>query len=798
MSHHFVLALIVLLLAPPAVAQAPSSGRLLGRVVDGATGAPLPQATVALYDADAAFVTGTAAGPDGAFALAITPGTYRVRVSFVGYASVEREDVAVGAGALVDLGEVRLAEDAALVGEAEVTAERELVEQRADRTVYNVAAQPVTAGGSALEALQTLPSVEVDTDGNLSLRGGQNVAVHLNGRPVPVRGAQLAALLRQIPASTVERVEVMPNPSARYEPDGMSGIINVVMKQGTSRGLSGGLTLGGGTAPTAEVSGNVAYQQGPWDAYASYGYRYDAFGLDGLSTRVRLLDAGDVTVNQDFALDNGIVSHLLTGTADYALAEGTTLGFSGTLGLRDGEADQDVAYVFEPGTPGESRSTRRTDGAVAGLSADAALTFRRQRGEGHLLSAEARYTRNDDGRDERFTDALVDPAGVEAYSRSDADDRVDEAAAQVDYARPLGGVRLEAGVKGTYRQVASARTFLRGPDAAAVPDPGLSGAFTYDEAVGAAYAQASRTLGAVELQAGLRVESAWRDVVPGFGEAPIEDRYTSLYPSAFALYTLGEGTSLKLSTSRRVNRPQAAFLNPTPRFQDTLIVDRGNPTLRPEYTTSVELALQYRYVLTATPFYRHTTDVIRRRIVFDPATGVTAGTFQNLDTADTYGLDLTLTPRLGPVRGVLAASAFRALTDGGSVETGLASDGFAWTLRGNLQAQLREGTDLQLFGFYRSPLETEDGRISGFGFATVGVSQQFGERFRLAVRANDVLGTAQFEFDTGDAAYTFHGLRDPALQQVSATLSYTFGQGAPRRPRPQPQQGGGLDGGIGF
>src|SRR5690606_34652621 len=180
-----------------------------------------------------------------------------VRVSFVGYASWEQDGIAVTAGAPTDLGTIALAEDASLLGEAEVTAERELIEQRTDRTVYNVAAQPVTAGGSALETLQTLPSIEVDTDGNLSLRGGQNVAVHLNGRPVPVRGAQLAAMLRQIPASNVERVEVMPNPSARYEPDGMSGIINIVMKQGTSRGLSGGLTVGGGTAPNAEASGNV-------------------------------------------------------------------------------------------------------------------------------------------------------------------------------------------------------------------------------------------------------------------------------------------------------------------------------------------------------------------------------------------------------------------------------------------------------------------------------------------------------------------------------------------------------------
>ena len=797
-----LLVLFLLLSAPIAAAQAPG-GRLLGRAVDGATSEPLPQSTIALYDAAGAFVTGTAADPEGAFALDAPAGTYRVRISFVGYASLEVAGVAVAAGAPTDLGTIALAEDASLLGEAEVTAERELIEQRTDRTVYNVAAQPVTTGGSALETLQTLPSIEVDTDGNLSLRGGQNVAVHLNGRPVPVRGAQLAAMLRQIPASNVERVEVMPNPSARYEPDGMSGIINIVMKQGTSRGLSGGLTVGGGTAPNAEASGNVAYQRGPWDAFASYGFRYDAFGLYGLSTRATPLDAGAGTVDQTFTLDNDVASHLLTGTLDYTLAEGTTLGFSGTFGLRSGQADQAVVYDFGRGTDAEARSDRTTEGEVDGLNHDAALTFRhRLAGEGHTLSAEARHTRNDDDRDEAFLDRLLatDGTGVlgEALTRSRADDLVNETTTQLDYARPVLGGRAEVGAKGTWRAMDYDHAFERTLGGLPVLDPNRSSAFDYDERVLAAYLQLTRAFGPVEVQAGGRLEATDRAL--GLEGERLEEGYVSLYPSAFVLYTFAEGTTAKFSTSRRVNRPQPFFLNPSPRFQDTLIVDVGNPELRPEYTTALELALQYRYVLTVTPFYRHTTDVIRRRIVFDPATGVTTGTFQNLDTADTYGLDLAFTPRLGPVRAMLAASAFRSITDGGSIESGLASDGFAWTLRANLQTTLRKGTDLQLFGFYRSPLETEDGEVSAFGIATLGLSQQLGERFRLALRANDVLGTAEFEFNTGNADYTFYGFRDPDLRQFSASLTYTFGQSRPPRPRPgqqQPQPQGGLDG-IGF
>ena len=809
----------------PPGASGPPTG-VAGRVLDDATGDPIPSATVAVYT-DGAFVTGTAAGADGAFVLApLRPATYEVRVSSVGYASVTREGVEVRPGVVTPLEEVRLSAATFELGETEVTAQREAVEQQADRTVYNVAGQSVTTGGSALETLQTLPSLEVDTDGNVSLRGNQNVAVHINGRPVPVRGAMLAGMLRQIPANQIDRVEVLPNPSARHDASEMGGIINIVMRQGTSRGLSGGFTLGGGTAPNGELSGNVAYQQGRVDVSASYGFRYDAFFLDAESNRTVGLTASPRTTLQAFTMDHGFASHLFNTSLDYTLRQGLNATLTGSLSARNGETDHYTQYLAGPdGAAADSETDRWTDGAHDGTNGDVTLGLRREFAQGHTLTGEARFTRTWDEDDDAFLNRLTDPATGLPVEADEVTHNVvtftgDEGYAQLDYVRPITGGRIEAGGKATLRQQDNDvmfQTCVGGgattPEDVGCPggtfetDPGQTNRFVLDEGVYAAYLQGARTFGRVEAQVGLRMEHADRSyVLTAAGQDDARDlgAQTEFFPSAFLAYNVAPGTLAKASYSRRINRPRPFFLNPFATQDDPLNVRRGNPDLRPEFTDAFELTLQYKYFLTLAPFYRRTTDVIRQRLTVDPATGVSTFGVANFDSDESYGADLTLAAQLGGgrFRGFLSASAYRSVTEGGSIEAGLGSDALGWSMRGNLQARLRPGTDLQLFGFYRAPLDVPDGRISAFGITSLGISQKLmGDRATLSLRLNDVLSTTRFRWRQDDpaAGYTFDGFRDPAIQQVSASFTYTFGQ-APRRrpPQQQPQQQQGPDSGFGF
>jgi len=789
-----LLSAALLVLAPVAAAQGPPGaippqmaammGQVTGTVTDAETGEPIPSATVALYR-DGEFITGTAAGPNGAFEVgSLRPGTYEVRISSVGYETVRQAEVAVRPGAPLALGTVRLAPAVAQVGEAEVMGERELVETRADRTVYNVSDQPVTTGGSAIEVLQTLPSVEVDLDGNVSLRGNQNVAVHINGRPVPIRGAQLAAFLRQLPAGQVDRVEVLPNPSARYEADAMGGIINIVLKQGVNRGLAGGITVGGGSAPNAELSGNVSYQAGRVDAYASYGFRYDDFTLDGASLRTNLFNPRPFEfLDQTVGTGRQNLSHVLNTTLDYTLRPGLNLNAQGLLSVRTGQAENTTLYRFLDAAENEvmtDRYERTAETETSGYNANATLGIKRTwTPQRHELNVEARYSTNYSEDADLFTETGRSPR----FQRNDLASRTGDAIFQADYVRPLAEGRVEVGARAGLRRIENdlVGQLLDGPNGAPSPDPGRTNAFDYAEDVYAGYLQGVQRFGPVEVQLGLRAEHTATDFQLATTGDAFDRTYTDLFPSAFASYSPWLGGTFRAGYSRRINRPRAQQLNPFTTFDDPLNVRVGNPTLRPEYVDAFEFTasqfLPFGTVSLA-PFYRRTTNVIRPRFLFDSETGVSTFTQQNLDVDDSYGADLTLAARLGPAGGFLSTSVYRTVTSAGSIESGAGTDALAWTLRGTVQAQLRPGLSLQGFGFYRSPLQSIDGRISSFAITSIGLRQQFlGDRAALSLRFNDPLNTTRFEFRSErDGEFRQFGFRDPQLRRVDVTLTYNFGQ----------------------
>ena len=624
-------------------------GRLSGTVLDADTSEPIASATVAVWAVrDSSLVTGAITKDDGTFEVeGLRGGQFYVKLSFIGYVTETVSDVALRPGAgEVDLGTIRLAADARMMDEVEVSAERDFMEVQIDRTVYNTKDQLTSLGGTASDVLGNIPSVEVDIDGNLSLRGSQNVAVLLNGKPAPMQGQSLVSFLQGLPADAVERIEVIPNPSAKYEPDGMSGILNIVLKQNQNLGFGGGISLSAATQDDYNASGNVSFQKGPVSIFTSYGFRYGSRDGEGWRYREDLTPrAGNPVpgtypiLDQDSFDDNSRLSNTLNTSIDYSLSKQNTLSLSGLWSYRGGDQAGLTSYLgYDTNEAFLNRFNRQTAGDGTDFNMDYRLSFSRIiTPRKHELTAEVRYEQEWEDDFERFTQ--VDFTSMEAtdgsitgQERNDQKDRNRETSAQIDYVRPFGeDVRLEGGYKGSLENLHSdfyADTLDLGRDVF-LPDESRNNTFVYDQQIHAAYGIIAAEIGKVGLQGGVRLEQALTDfTLETTGEA-FDNNYFSVFPSAFATYKFSDARSVKLSYSKRINRPSTGGwfnqLNPFTTNEDPFFRRVGNPRLKPEYIHAFESSftqLLGTTTLTLTPYFRRTVDVIRFVETIDDA-GVT-------------------------------------------------------------------------------------------------------------------------------------------------------------------------------
>ncbi|NNF58331.1 MAG: TonB-dependent receptor [Rhodothermaceae bacterium] len=820
----------------------PSVGTISGTVVDADTQAPIPTASVAVWlvpppdsGRDTTLVTGAITDDAGAFRIERMPsGQYYVDISFVGFASERIAEVRINPESrTADLGTIALSVDIEQLEGVEVQAARDAVSIQIDRTVYNTADDPVAAGGTATTVLETIPSVDVDVDGNISLRGSGNVAILVNGKPAPVPSDFVAAYLRSLPAGTIERVEVIPNPSARYEPDGMSGIINIVLKENVDRGLGGTVAVGGDTRGGYSGTLTLSYGKGPWNVSGSYGFRQDE-GVGGGSSFAQNLFATPVTfLDQTEDEDENETSHSATLGVDYALAERTSLSASAQLGLRDEaeietnaflelDVDEDPTLAYERIV--EELSDRQT--------ADFRLGARHDFGGGgeipHTLDIEARYNLSlndgDENYDQRLVDAFGGGGGDLAQLQLTARERDrDEASFEINYVRPLGAFRIEAGYKGDLEtQYQSLVSQTRDEETGVfAPDADLNNTFDYDQQIHAGYVQAARAVGPLSVQVGLRAETAQTTFALRTTGDDFENDYTSLFPSAFLSYEVSEATTLRASYSRRINRPRTWFLNPFPSLDDPSNPRIGNPALQPEYVSAFEVGLVHFTPwgsFTLTPFFRRTTDAIQRisAICADNPPGVagelcgpgvvTVRTVENVATNDSYGVELIQSLSGGGVldgfRGFVSVEGFRLVSDGLTSAGDLANDAFGWG--GGLNASYAlgprlgaGGLDLQANVRYRAPIQTAQGRRGAFTFINFAVRKALlDDRASLTLSLRDPFDLAGFNFTIDRPTLYQEFERNWGAQQIGLTFQYTFGQQPERdRRRGDGERGGDFDDG---
>lgn len=782
---------------PPPGQQPPAAGGEVKGVIVAAdsSAAAVPRPAVGVRNkADGKLVAGTYGAEDGSFRIqGLRPGTYYLRVSGIGFTPLNTPEFTIAPTApSADLGSIKLSRISVTLQSVQITGEKPTMVIEPDRNTYK-AKDVAPAASNASDILQATPSVEVDGDGKVSLRGNENVAIQINGRPSPIRGAQLAAYLKQIPANIVERIEVVPNPSAKYDPEGMAGIINIVLKANTDLGLSGGVNTGFATASRFNSGANVGYQKGAMTLFGTYGFNADDRAIVGLNDRQRFDPSGATLDFQNQDIDgrtkNG--GHNFTGNIDYKLTEKDVLSNSLTINRRHGN-DAALAGYEDLDATGAflDRYVMDRNTQSRGLTWDNSLSWKHTiQPRTHELSSEIRYNRTRDESGVLLWREPQNPDGSSAGApfQGETDNTsglTRQLTAQADYTRPLWAkAKLETGVKETDRWLDQDYRVLKdalGDGNWAVSN--LSNRFNFDDQVHAGYGVLSQSVGKFDLQAGLRAEWASRDFQLANAQSYPYD-YHSLFPSGVIMYKPGEQSQLKVSYSRRIRRPGTQELNPFPVFFDQQNVFIGNPQLNPEYTDAFELGMSKSGQIGSiqlSPFYRRTTDVIRVDInTADTVDGreVTSVSFKNLDKSDSWGADLNGSLRLGPKLNAFGGfNIFKMVTDGGS-QSALSSNAVTWSYRLNATTQVSPTVILQGNYFYRAPVNIEKGRFSAMQMTTLTLRKKLdGDNMSVAVRFQDPFNTMKFRIQAGDDNLEQITARQFGVRATYFTFQWNYGK----------------------
>ena len=776
-----------------------NAGVITGHVVDSANTTPINLASVDVTMAGAkASAARVATSADGSFRVeGVQPGRYNIRIRALGYTPRPLPPIEVGpSSSTIDVGTVFLNAAPVHLQSLKVTGQKQDVQLAPDRNTYIVRDMPTTRGGTALDVLRNVPSIDVDIDNIVSLRGNSAVIVQINGRPSPMKPAQLGNYLAQLPADIVDKVEVVTNPSARDDPEGIAGIINIVLKEKPEAGKSGGLTLGGGTTGQVNVGGNAGYEKGPLSLYGSYGFlrdhrqRKDSIFRENLYLNpMTLLDENGTRAQVPLA-------HTLTGSADYAPNAHDALSFETVYSTRTEAETYDVLYRALDAARGlTGLSDRFTRGTNHEYSFESALSYKHNFADkGHKLSSELRITRNGEGGPTSIAARTLaldgTPTGTSALENQTPWEHPQEYSLKADYVRPLSSdVRLETGYKGSLQRFHTTldTNLFDTAQSAYVPDPTRISDFTYHQTVHAAYGMLGAERGQFQFQGGVRVEHASTQFHLKGSNSTYDNQYNSFFPSALIAFHIDEEHQLKLSYSTRIRRPDDTdLLDPTPHLLDPLNISRGNPYLKPEYIRAVEFGIQSstdRTTVQVTPFYRHTLDAIRTIRTIDTA-GVSTRTFANVASTNAYGTDVTIAMSGGRVSGFVGGSGFRQVSDAANLSPGFSARTLGWTARTNATFRASSTVDVQTLLSYQAPMIVEQGHNASRTRFSVAVRQKLmDDQMSLTLRVIDPFNTSIERNTTVDPLFYQVSERRRLVRGLLLSVNWIFGKAKKEKDR---------------
>lgn len=730
------------LLAARLAAQKTDTGSVVGTVVDPASGQPVEYATLALKKKTGTETVHSAVTDShGAFAIENVPfGDYRVVYGRLGADGKETPGFRVDARhRAIDLGQLAAGGDAVKMEKFEVTTQREAFSNSIDRKVYNVGQDIQSATGSASGLLQNVPSVQVDIEGNVSLRGNDNVLILVNGKPSTLmNSANRSMSLEQMPADSVEKIEVITNPSAKYKPDGTAGIINIALKKKREPGYSAAVRANAGNDGRYNFGFNANYNPGKYNVYASANLRQDDRPRFAQDNRSHLDAATNSIVSTSQATTEHMrpLSRLAQVGADYNVDDATKLGTSLSYNLRTFFRDSTVSNLSRnaAGVVTSDYDRDRTDSEWQKTTEFAATFEHSFAKEGHDLNFELKRDRHWEQEDNHYTNLYRTPVTPTTFDYTTMHPTETGTELTADYTYPFdddgkfdAGYALEANKIDT-----DFRGGLRDPvTGTSTVDLTRTNRFIYHDHIHALYATYGRPVGKFGFLAGLRFEDTSVDTNQVTAKLAGKNSYARFYPSLHLSYNLSETGQLQLNYSHRIHRPESDDLNPFPEYQDPFNLRAGNAHLLPEDTHSIEAGYQYKKDDTtylAAIYFRqtdHAFTTITRYI--DSVTLLT--TQENLSANRSGGLELAATRDLGHQVSVnFSANAFRSEIDASNLGLSGTRSTIAWNAKLNASWHVSKTSLVQFNTNYTAKRLTAQGdRLPTF-IANVGLRHDLADK----------------------------------------------------------------------
>ncbi|MEM9649955.1 MAG: outer membrane beta-barrel family protein [Bacteroidota bacterium] len=750
-----------------------------GKVVDKSTRQAVAYATVMIADNQTKkAITGTTTLEDGSFMLATSASDFYIEVSFIGFEKLIIRPKSLS-GSRIDLGELGIQEDAQQLEEVVVEGEVSKTEFKLDKRVFNVGKDLSSAGASALDVLNNVPSVNVNIEGQISLRGSQGVQVLINGKPSIIASDESNAL-GTITADMIDRVEVITNPSAKYDAEGTSGIINIVIKKEERRGLNGSISVNTGAPNNHSVGVSLNKRTEKLNLFTQIGAGYRELPNDIESRNTDLInDTAVFTVGEEFR--NEAYYNFVLGT-DYYFNPTSVLTLSGNFALEIEDQPSTTNFSsFEGNTiTSQWERTEVTDATNPKFQYELQYKKDFKGDEDHVLLFSA--LGNFFGKDQssEFTDTTISGLDNDDAQLTRTDFKESVFTFKLDYTKPFSEtLTLETGAQYVFNDVSNDFEVQDWINGTFVVDPGLTNIFEYDQKVLGLYSTGAYEGEKWGLKAGARMEQTNLNTLLANTGEDNEQNYTNLFPSFHSSYKFSERVSLQAGYSKRIYRPRLWDLNPFFNIRNNFNIRQGNPDLLPEFTDSYEVTGIFfigKTALNLGVYHRYTTDVIERVSSFENNVNTTRP--ENIGTNATTGIEFNT--KYSPAKWLTFNADFnysQFSREGIFQDIDFDFNADRWSSKLMTKLKLPAEIDFEATGNYRSRYQTVQGEISENIFMDLGLRKKLMKgKAILNLSIRDVFASRINENQIAQADFEIYNRRQRG-RFVAFGFSYGFGKG---------------------